>query len=317
MAEVLVVDDSKLMRDMVTACLRAASGLTISHAASGLDAIERLSLKRFDLLVLDLNMPDIGGLEVIEFVRGQDELQRVACPRAHHAGRRRLSPRRAGGGRLELHDQAFRARRNPERSRSRSSRLRGRWPGDSQRRSRRVSRRVPRGGRRARRRVERATARDRAGGQGRVERCAQRARALSSAAHAEGVDGDGRRRAHRRHHPSDGGDSARRRPQRRRAGGRSGRATVRGHARGGGAPRGHDARGAGVRAAGRAAARARSGDPDRAADACGHGGTARSRGLDRHEAGGLRARAAPAGRSADIERCGSTSRRLRRAPPGG
>jgi two-component system chemotaxis response regulator CheY len=75
MAEVLVVDDSKLMRDMVTACLRAASGLTISHAASGLDAIERLSLKRFDLLVLDLNMPDIGGMEVIEFVRGQDELR--------------------------------------------------------------------------------------------------------------------------------------------------------------------------------------------------------------------------------------------------
>jgi two-component system, chemotaxis family, chemotaxis protein CheY len=74
-AEVLVVDDSKLMRDMVTACLRAAPGLAISHAASGLDAIERLSLKRFDLLVLDLNMPDIGGLEVIEFVRGQDQLR--------------------------------------------------------------------------------------------------------------------------------------------------------------------------------------------------------------------------------------------------
>ena len=75
MAEVLVVDDSKLMRDMVTACLRAAPGLTVSHAASGLDAIERLTLKRFDLLVLDLNMPDIGGLEVIEFVRGQDQLK--------------------------------------------------------------------------------------------------------------------------------------------------------------------------------------------------------------------------------------------------
>jgi two-component system, chemotaxis family, chemotaxis protein CheY len=73
--EVLVVDDSKLMRDMVTACLRAAPGLAISHAASGLEAIERLSLKPFDILVLDLNMPDIGGLEVIEFVRGQDKLR--------------------------------------------------------------------------------------------------------------------------------------------------------------------------------------------------------------------------------------------------
>src|ERR1700742_201935 len=75
MTEVLVVDDSKLMRDMVTACLRAGPALTVSHAASGLEAIERLSLKRFDAMILDLNMPDIGGLEVLEFVRGQDTLR--------------------------------------------------------------------------------------------------------------------------------------------------------------------------------------------------------------------------------------------------
>jgi two-component system chemotaxis response regulator CheY len=75
MAEVLVVDDSKLMRDMVTVCLRAAPGLAIAHASSGLDAIEQLSLRPFDLLVLDLNMPDIGGIEVLEFVRGQDKLR--------------------------------------------------------------------------------------------------------------------------------------------------------------------------------------------------------------------------------------------------
>ena len=42
------------------------------EAASGLEAIERLSLKRFDALILDLNMPDIGGLEVVQFVRSQD-----------------------------------------------------------------------------------------------------------------------------------------------------------------------------------------------------------------------------------------------------
>jgi two-component system chemotaxis response regulator CheY len=74
-AEVLVVDDSKVMRDMITACLRPDPRVSVSHAASGLEAIEQLSLKSFDLLVLDLNMPDIGGLEVIEFVRAQDKLQ--------------------------------------------------------------------------------------------------------------------------------------------------------------------------------------------------------------------------------------------------
>lgn len=75
MPEILVVDDSKVMRDMISACLRPDPNLVVTQAASGLEAIERLSLKTFDALVLDLNMPDIGGLEVVEFVRGQDRLR--------------------------------------------------------------------------------------------------------------------------------------------------------------------------------------------------------------------------------------------------
>lgn len=75
MAEILVVDDSKVMRDMIVACLRAEPGLGFAHASSGLEAIEKLSLKPFDLVVLDLNMPDIGGIEVVEFIRAQDQLR--------------------------------------------------------------------------------------------------------------------------------------------------------------------------------------------------------------------------------------------------
>jgi two-component system chemotaxis response regulator CheY len=74
-ADILVVDDSKVMRDMIVACLRPRADFTFTHASSGLEAIERLSLKRFDVVVLDLNMPDIGGIEVVEFVRGQDTLR--------------------------------------------------------------------------------------------------------------------------------------------------------------------------------------------------------------------------------------------------
>lgn len=77
MPEVLVVDDSKVMREMIIACLRPRSGLTFAHAASGLEAIEKLSLGDFDLVVLDLNMPDIGGFEVIEFIRGQERLREL------------------------------------------------------------------------------------------------------------------------------------------------------------------------------------------------------------------------------------------------
>lgn len=75
MAEILVVDDSKVMREMIIACLRPVAGANFTHAASGLEAIEKLSVAKFDLVLLDLNMPDIGGLEVLEFVRGQDKLR--------------------------------------------------------------------------------------------------------------------------------------------------------------------------------------------------------------------------------------------------
>lgn len=74
-SKILVVDDSKVMREMIVACLRGHSNLTFTHAASGLEAIEKLSLQTFDLVVLDLNMPDIGGIEVLEFIRSQDTLR--------------------------------------------------------------------------------------------------------------------------------------------------------------------------------------------------------------------------------------------------
>jgi two-component system chemotaxis response regulator CheY len=73
--EVLVVDDSKVMRDMIVACLRGLREARFTQVASGLEAIERLSLGKFDLMILDLNMPDISGIEVLEFVRAQDGLK--------------------------------------------------------------------------------------------------------------------------------------------------------------------------------------------------------------------------------------------------
>jgi two-component system, chemotaxis family, chemotaxis protein CheY len=75
MSQILVVDDSRVMRDMIVACLRGLAEATFTQASSGLEAIERLSLAHFDAVVLDLNMPDISGIEVLEFVRAQDRLK--------------------------------------------------------------------------------------------------------------------------------------------------------------------------------------------------------------------------------------------------
>ncbi len=77
MADILVVDDSKVMREMLIACLRGQDELSFTQANSGLEAIEQLSLRPYDLLLLDLNMPDIGGIEVVQFVRSQDRLKSI------------------------------------------------------------------------------------------------------------------------------------------------------------------------------------------------------------------------------------------------
>lgn len=97
----LIVDDSKVMRDMVAACLRPLGEVAFDFAGSGLEAIERLALAGYDLVVLDLNMPDVGGLEVIEFIRSQDKLRAlpilVVTTRGDDASRLRILEAGASG----------------------------------------------------------------------------------------------------------------------------------------------------------------------------------------------------------------------------
>ena len=66
---ILVVDDSPTMRRMVITSLGSLRTVKSTQAASGLEAIERLAIEPVDLMVLDLNMPDMHGMEVIDFVR--------------------------------------------------------------------------------------------------------------------------------------------------------------------------------------------------------------------------------------------------------
>ena len=74
---ILVVDDSPTMRRMVMASLRTLPAVSFGEAGSGLETIERLALKPVDLVVLDLNMPDMHGLEVIEFLRGHQSYRSI------------------------------------------------------------------------------------------------------------------------------------------------------------------------------------------------------------------------------------------------
>jgi two-component system, chemotaxis family, chemotaxis protein CheY len=67
--KILIVDDSATIRKMVRASLRALSDAEFIEAANGLEAIEQIALGPVALIVLDLNMPDMHGVDVLKFVR--------------------------------------------------------------------------------------------------------------------------------------------------------------------------------------------------------------------------------------------------------
>lgn len=69
MKRIIIVDDSPTIRRMVRAALAQAGADAFAEAGSGLEAIEQLTLSPPVLMVLDLNMPDMHGLEVLKFVR--------------------------------------------------------------------------------------------------------------------------------------------------------------------------------------------------------------------------------------------------------
>jgi two-component system, chemotaxis family, chemotaxis protein CheY len=71
MKKVLIVDDSPTIRRMIKASLHGLGDVVFDEAGSGLEAIERLALGPVSLMILDLNMPDMNGKEVIEFMRAQ------------------------------------------------------------------------------------------------------------------------------------------------------------------------------------------------------------------------------------------------------
>jgi two-component system chemotaxis response regulator CheY len=78
MKQILIVDDSPTIRRMVRASLvRFFPSEEFLEAASGLEAIEQLAVGRVALIVLDLNMPDMHGLEVLQFVRSHQKYGQV------------------------------------------------------------------------------------------------------------------------------------------------------------------------------------------------------------------------------------------------
>ena len=77
-ASVLVVDDSRTMRLSLIRALNELGFDNIKEAKNGRQALELVLKEHFDLMLLDMEMPEMNGMEVLLALKNNPQLERVA-----------------------------------------------------------------------------------------------------------------------------------------------------------------------------------------------------------------------------------------------
>ena len=74
---ILIADDSATMRTMLVSILESFGDYRIVEASSGFDALRLLPREQVDLILTDINMPDINGLELISYLRNNSNYRQI------------------------------------------------------------------------------------------------------------------------------------------------------------------------------------------------------------------------------------------------
>jgi len=75
---ILIVEDSPTMRALLVSALEDLDApVKIVEVESGFEALRVLPRERFDLILTDINMPDINGLELVSFVKNEDQYRSI------------------------------------------------------------------------------------------------------------------------------------------------------------------------------------------------------------------------------------------------
>jgi two-component system chemotaxis response regulator CheY len=72
----LVTDDSPTIRNMIAFTLKAI-GVSTVEASDGQDALNKIESSNIDILIVDLNMPKINGLELISMLRKNPKYKKL------------------------------------------------------------------------------------------------------------------------------------------------------------------------------------------------------------------------------------------------
>ena len=74
---ILIIEDSPTMRQLIAFALKRIRGVRIVEANDGVDGLKKLSAEPFDLIFTDINMPVMDGLKLVSLVRNDQHHQGI------------------------------------------------------------------------------------------------------------------------------------------------------------------------------------------------------------------------------------------------
>lgn len=77
MPNILVVEDSPTMRQLITFAMKRIPNSRVIEATDGVDALKKLSSEKIDLILADINMPVMDGLKLVSLVRSNASYQKI------------------------------------------------------------------------------------------------------------------------------------------------------------------------------------------------------------------------------------------------
>jgi two-component system chemotaxis response regulator CheY len=77
MLNVLVVEDSPTMRQLIGFAIKRIPGSKVIEATDGVDALKKLSSEKIDIILADINMPIMDGLKLVSLVRNNPSYKSI------------------------------------------------------------------------------------------------------------------------------------------------------------------------------------------------------------------------------------------------
>jgi len=77
MTKILIAEDERDIRELVGFSLRGLGGFDVIQAANGVEAVERATAERPDLILMDVRMPKMTGYEACKKLKESDETKNI------------------------------------------------------------------------------------------------------------------------------------------------------------------------------------------------------------------------------------------------